>query len=424
MAQDDDDGALEAAVPKRRYLLLAGVAVACLLGAGLGLWARPALSERGEPVAAAPERALPGDRRLQIVFDDTPAPVGQPLEVLTGPPPAAAPAAPPRPMTEAEPRRSFAAEPAPGPSLVERARPVARVLIASAEAAIMRIAEIKLAEPPADPAPKAAEPPVRTASAAAHRPAHKPQTASAAATRKHSEAQKLARLEARRAAKARALEEARLEAAAEARAERKAAEARAERLAGRRAAERLAQKARSEAIAKAAERRKVERLAAEQRAKAKAAALAEARAVARARAVREARAEAAAERRRRLAVLAHAPAKLAPRPARTAARAPKPPPAPLRAPRVIRASATGCVSADPGAAIACADPQLGAAERRLNRAYQRAEAAGVPEAELKRQQQKWLAARAAAAREAPWAVRDVYQARIAELEDMARSPRN
>ncbi len=36
------------------------------------------------------------------------------------------------------------------------------------------------------------------------------------------------------------------------------------------------------------------------------------------------------------------------------------------------------------------------------------------------QQQRWLAARTAAAREAPWAVQDVYQARIAELEDQTR----
>ena len=79
-----------------------------------------------------------------------------------------------------------------------------------------------------------------------------------------------------------------------------------------------------------------------------------------------------------------------------------------------------CASDDPGAALACADPSLGAAERQLTRAYRAAEAAGVPAATLRRQQQRWLAARAAAARDAPWAVHDVYVARIAELQDQTR----
>ena len=50
----------------------------------------------------------------------------------------------------------------------------------------------------------------------------------------------------------------------------------------------------------------------------------------------------------------------------------------------------------------------------------RARAAGVPDGQLQAQQQRWLAARATAAREAPWAVRDVYLARIAELNGQAR----
>jgi uncharacterized protein YecT (DUF1311 family) len=82
---------------------------------------------------------------------------------------------------------------------------------------------------------------------------------------------------------------------------------------------------------------------------------------------------------------------------------------------------TRCASPDPGEALACGDPNLVAAQRRLNRAYAEAEAAGVPHATLEQQQQRWLSARAAAAREAPWAVREVYQARIAELQDLARS---
>ena len=63
--------------------------------------------------------------------------------------------------------------------------------------------------------------------------------------------------------------------------------------------------------------------------------------------------------------------------------------------------------------------RLGAADRQLSRAYQGARAAGVPDAQLQRQQQRWLQARSAAAREAPWAVHDVYLARIAELNSQA-----
>jgi uncharacterized protein len=83
-----------------------------------------------------------------------------------------------------------------------------------------------------------------------------------------------------------------------------------------------------------------------------------------------------------------------------------------------------CARSDPGEALVCADPSLGAADRQLSRAYQFARAAGVPDAQLRSQQQRWLAARSAAAREAPWAVRDVYMARIAELNDQAKDARD
>jgi hypothetical protein len=92
---------------------------------------------------------------------------------------------------------------------------------------------------------------------------------------------------------------------------------------------------------------------------------------------------------------------------------------PPRSPALMKVSTPRCASRDPGEALVCADPSLGAADRQLARAYQGARAAGVPDAQLQRQQQRWLAARAAAAREAPWAVRDVYLARIAELNGLA-----
>jgi uncharacterized protein YjbI with pentapeptide repeats len=87
---------------------------------------------------------------------------------------------------------------------------------------------------------------------------------------------------------------------------------------------------------------------------------------------------------------------------------------------LVKVSAPRCASRDPGEALVCADPSLSAADRQLARAYQGARAAGVPEVQLQRQQQQWLAARSAAAREAPWAVRDVYLARIAELNGQTK----
>ena len=87
------------------------------------------------------------------------------------------------------------------------------------------------------------------------------------------------------------------------------------------------------------------------------------------------------------------------------------------------AQARPCASEDPGEAIVCADRRLGARDRQLQQAYRNAEAAGVPASALRRQQARWLEARAAAAREAPWAVEDVYVARISELNDLTRDAR-
>jgi uncharacterized protein YecT (DUF1311 family) len=89
------------------------------------------------------------------------------------------------------------------------------------------------------------------------------------------------------------------------------------------------------------------------------------------------------------------------------------PPAPAR-------PATRACDADSRAeALLCADPKLAAADRRLGAAYRRAIQAGAPPDRLRRQQGRWLAAREAAAEEAPWAVGQVYEARISELEDEA-----
>lgn len=73
-------------------------------------------------------------------------------------------------------------------------------------------------------------------------------------------------------------------------------------------------------------------------------------------------------------------------------------------------------------AMVCADPRLVAADRRLRQAYDRALDAGASPRQLDRQQGRWLDARDDAARDDPRAVADVYEARIAELEDMAAYP--
>jgi len=69
--------------------------------------------------------------------------------------------------------------------------------------------------------------------------------------------------------------------------------------------------------------------------------------------------------------------------------------------------------------MVCADPNLAASDRRLNRAYNQAIASGVSERALRRQQDIWLSAREDAARSGPGEVAQVYEARIAELQDMA-----
>jgi len=373
-----------------RMALFGGVAGACVLGAGLGLWARPSDIERpagavAKPLAAVTPVSAP--RRLPVVVDDTPAPIGKPLDVLA--------ASPPRPAVI--PHRVVPASPAPPPEMLAPRRPPNGLVRVAAPA----------------PGPIAPPPAARAAqiqalqAQALQLQALKAQTAQAQAAQQRAEA---ARLQAERLAKAEQAHE-----HAQRLAEQKA-EAKAERLA------RL--KARHEKIL-------------------------EARAAAKARAIELAKAAPPPKPRHGLAVLTHALARLAPhhatpaverdepkadrrhksdrreaRLARAAKPHPLPPAQPLAAhgagPIRVANVTPRCASPDPGEALACGDPNLGAAERRLTRAYRDAEAAGVPASTLQQQQLRWKAARAAAAREAPWAVREVYQARIAELQDLAR----
>jgi hypothetical protein len=342
-------------------LVVAGVVGACALGVGLGLWARPQPSERGLGAMTpeeAPAAAPEPARTLEIVVADAPPPVRSPLEVLSGQLAAA-------PRTTAELR-------------VLRGAPDGLMKVA----APLPVTVIAPGEPPA-----AAEPaPVKAVRVAA-RPEPKPSKAEVA------KASALKKAERRAAEKKKAIEVAKAE--------------KAEHEAARR------EKARHEQAA--AEARKQSRLAALMRkvktAQAKLKQETERRHAAELRLAR-AKAEAARKEKARKAHQAEV--------LKASARKPKPAPPKPHGEGPLKMVRNSCVSADPGAALVCADPRLSVRERQLQRAYHAAEAAGVPAAELARQQRRWLAARAAAAREAPWAVEEVYEARIAELNDLSR----
>lgn len=413
-------------------------------------------------VAAAPPEAVEAPpaatRKLQIVVDDHPPPSAAPIEVLAANR-GAVPAASATPLGLSLAAKAAAPVSAPAtpshplipPRAIEAVVPAITGTIAAAGLAIAR-AE---APPPGrattgvEPIRLAAYQPEAKATAkvrVSDAPLDRAKDAGVAATDVHAGKARAAKIAA-----------AKLEAAkfrtAKVRAARvqlaKAQAAQAHRL-------ELAETARAKAAAKASARAE----------KAEQIRLAEAEAKGRAEAREEARQEALADARKRarLAAIAHvlaralphraAPspplemAKLEHRRARRSAHEPKVEQAALKSRRgheaahlaaahpararpepvapqagsgLMKVSVTRrCASRDPGEALVCADPSLGAADRQLARAYQGARAAGVPDAQLRSQQQRWLAARSAAAREAPWAVRDVYMARIAELNGQAK----
>jgi uncharacterized protein YecT (DUF1311 family) len=115
------------------------------------------------------------------------------------------------------------------------------------------------------------------------------------------------------------------------------------------------------------------------------------------------------------------------------------PPLPVRAPQVVTAPivappvapasagparftslASGCSAAPSRAAqMVCADPELAAADRELNRAWRRALRSGAPVDQLRQDQRDWLAIREDAARRSPRALANVYDQRIDELNQIA-----
>jgi len=363
-----------------RRLLFAGVAAAALMGVGLGLWARPATSERQSAPAPAEMPASDVGRSLQIVIDDTPAPLGKPIEVLPadGPPPRAMlppERLPPEPMAPVRPLAGFvrvqsvaprAAEPtpprvapkpaaktapakaAPQPRPVAKARPALQLAKApTVKAKPPRIEKVKLVE---KPRPK---PPATKIARSAPRPA-KPAKADIRLARldRHEKPARIEKAQAPRPAKPGKLSGV---VHAIARAAPRKAEPPAK-----------LQMAKAERKAPKAARPRVEKAA-----------------------VKTAKARPMAIPARAVPVRALAPAKGA---------------GPLRLAKYTPRT----------------DQTVSDADRQMNRAYSNARAAGVPDWQLRRQQQRWEAARASAAREAPWAVHDVYLARIAELHDLTR----
>lgn len=336
-----------------RRLLFAGVAAATVLGVGLGLWARPAMNERQQTApapAAAPEPAR-GARSLQIVVDDTPAPLGAPIEVL---PATAAPAMILPPPEHVAPEPQAPVRPASGlvrVQTIEPARPEPEPR--AAPGPVVRMIARAVETPRAVRKPK---PVVLARAPAKAKPVRIEKVKAPEKARPKAEKTRIARAEARPAAPTRPKVQV-------ARLDRHPKPARLEKAAARVAPHHAPP---APKLQKAKVERKV--------------------------------VKAAKPRVEKVAVKVK-PAKAPPlRPTRPARGA-----GPLR-----------LVSAQRP------DPTIRDADRQMSRAYSSARAAGVPDWKLQRQQQRWEQARASAAREAPWAVHDVYLARIAELHDLTR----
>jgi hypothetical protein len=400
--------------PAPGRLVVTGVVGACVLGVGLGFWARPTApgAEAKPSRAAAPLQ--PTRPTMQIVLEDAPAPIGVQLEVLPSDvraPPAAPPA--PQPVEPMAPRRAASGlvrvdtvvlpDPAPAPAIIH-APPTHRA--EPPQALKLVIAEPPRPDPKAGAKARMAEAKARKAAELAR--AEKQERAKAAQLAKAEQQAKAAKLEMARLHKAR-FEKARLE---KTRLEKARLDsAKATKLAKAQASR---DRDKAERFAKAEKASRLERAAGIEKAKVEA----KAKRLALLKAVK-------AEARQILRPKAVKVAAVKPVPkAAVAAPARKPAPKPaLRGSGPMRVARAAPCSPDPGEAAVCADQRLGARDRQLQQAYRNAEAAGVPASALRLQQARWLQARAAAAREAPWAVEDVYVARISELKDQTRDAR-
>lgn len=349
-------------------VFVAGALGACALGVGLGLWARPSLPNDSRSAPPDPPAAEAPRAALQIVIDDAPAPVGELLEVL-----------PP------DMRHHNLAPFGPRPEQVAARRPASGLVKVDAPVAVKPLPVVRLvtpekvkAEPPrATQAARRAEQPARAAKTEA-KPAKQAQRAEAKPVREKTRLAK-ARIE---------TVEKKVVAAAKPQAKKLAKAAKAAPKAIEARAKKAVHKARKTEVAKAGAKPK----------------------------------EVVAEKAK-LAKAKPAPVKAKSKEAVRVQAKKKPEPRGEGPMRVAQAPPSRCANADPGEAMVCADGRLGVRDRQLQQAYRNAEAAGVPASALRRQQARWLQARAAAAREAPWAVEDVYVARIAELNDLTQYAR-
>lgn len=382
--------------------VIAGAFGACALGIGLGLWARPT-----SPALSRIAAAEPAAPTLQVVVDDRPAPAGPLLDVLpddlapTDRTPAVARLIPVEPLTARAAglvRVDAVVAPAAAPSVA----PAAKTAPEPQKVVV-------LAPPPARPAkavetPKAKPSPVtRVAQAEPRPPKAKPEKTVKVA---RAELEPKPRAEAKPAKSAKAAPQ-KVIAKAKPTVSRKTPVQQAE-------AKPRPAKAKVIKVAAKPQKTKVQQ-AKVQKTKAEKAK------------VQKAKIERAPKAKP--ALTKTKVAKTPPPKTRTqVARAPAPKAVPATPRRVVPrgegplrvARAERCAAADPGEALVCADRRLAARDRQLQQAYRDAEAAGVPASALRRQQTRWVQARAAAAREAPWAVEDVYVARISELHDLSR----
>jgi hypothetical protein len=380
-------------------LLLAGVAASALMGVGLGLWARPAMNERRLSIAAFEAPMTGPARMLQIVVGEAPAPLGAPIEVL--PASRAAPAAPapertaPEPVAPVRPPaglvRVQAVEPEPEPEPVEVAPPPKPKPKPPLQAAPVKSVKVKVAAPP-----KTAPKPVQLV--------------------KVKQVEKAKRVEKPEPAKATPAKTVQKPAPPKVRLIK--SEVRQKPLHMEKTIEKKPPKAAPpvhvvahtppagpvHVVAHTPPRKvepaaKVQKVTLERKTPKPTPAV---KAVKQAKPAKQLKpALAAKPPAEKVAIKAKPPAKAAP-------------------PKAIR-PARGAGPVRVAKAAPRPDSTISDADRQMNRAYSSARAAGVPDWQLRRQQQRWEQARAAAAREAPWAVHDVYLARIAQLHDLTRN---
>jgi hypothetical protein len=356
-SSSSDEPSPKSARPGRGFLL-AGVATAALMGVSLGLWARPAMSERQRalPPVEAPRPATA--RTLQIVLDDTPAPLGAPIELL--------------PRSAETPRAAPPERPA--QELLAPVRPAN---------GLVRVQTIEAEPVEAPPPPKAIHRPEPTPKPAARKLAEsKPVKVKAVAAPK-ARPPKLEKLK--------AVQKAKPAVSKVAKADPKPARAKVH----------LAKVDRPQKPAR------IEKAAVKRPAKLSP--------LAQRTALHAAAAKPKPPKAQKAKLETKKPKALRP-PVQKVAQKTKPKAAPVQALKPARGAGPLRVAKAPPRP----DTAIRDADRRLTRAYSSARAAGVPDWQLRKQQARWEAARASAAREAPWAVHDVYLARIAELHDLTK----